>query len=261
MNKFFKLLTMLTAAVVCVVSVSVEAFAADKSIELIGKIYVDEDADSYSISSDKYLGTSSDNKTMGKVTVNGDYTVIAKKNDVDAYLVTDDKNITINYSFDKSYVTDDDYEWHITDDGSDIIDGIELENDIDSGAVILLTSLDHEHWYLNNEYTDIIDSMDSDNASKVFKTNNYALSNGCYYRIVAAYYLKKKNSGWGAFSDWDSKTVTEVYEFYAKYKCADEKPVSENDKNEYLGEVVNAGDDEGFSVRNSITIDDPHYGW
>lgn len=261
MKRIAKLLSILTAAVISITSVSMSVSAEDKSIELEGKQYVDKDANSHSISSDHYNGTTSEHKALGKVTVNGDFLFLAKKNDIDAYRVADDKDLTVKFIFDKSLVNEDDTQWHIADDGENEINGVKLEHDIDKGAVVLLTSLDHENWFLNTEYTDIIDSMDADTASIVFKTNNYALSNGCYYRIVAAYKLKKKNWGVWAISGWDNKKVTEVYEFYAEYQCADEKPDSKNEKKEFLGEVKNAGDDNGFSEDNAITIDDPHYGW
>ena len=53
----------------------------------------------HSISADYYTGITSDRKSLGEVTVNGDYTILAKQNDVDAYLVFDDKNLTIEYLY------------------------------------------------------------------------------------------------------------------------------------------------------------------
>lgn len=82
----------------------------------------------------------------------------------------------------------------IVDDGDEEVNGFDLDDDIDSGALVLLTSLDHDNWHLKDKYLDICDSIKDGSATKSFETNEVELSNGCYYKVIVAYKMEKKKS-------------------------------------------------------------------
>ena len=80
----------------------------------------------------------------------------------------------------------------IVDDGDEEVNGFDLDDDIDSGALVLLTSLYHDNWHLKDKYLDICDSIKDGSATKSFETNEVELSNGCYYKVIVAYKMEKK---------------------------------------------------------------------
>ena len=82
----------------------------------------------------------------------------------------------------------------IVDDGDEEVNGFDLDDDIDSGALVLLTSLDHDNWHLKDKYLDICDSIKDGSATKSFETNEVELSNGCYYKVIVAYKMEKKKA-------------------------------------------------------------------
>ena len=240
---------------------SITASATDFFASVSGKVY-EFDADSdYDTNINNYAGTTNELSILGTVSLNGIIDKTYSKDGITAFEIADNKNLTICFNYTKELLETNKMEWHIGDEGDDEICGFELEDDIDSGAVILLTSLNHQDWYLKSQYVDIVDTINADSATKTFQTNSVELSNGCYYKVIAAYRLESVTEEGIIWDDKEGMKVVEAFEFYAQYKSADDKYDYKNDNKHPLGETVYAGNDDGFSKKEERTESDPHYGW
>ena len=268
MKRIAKLLSILTTAVVCIVSVPFSTSAESTTQDKVGIVLEFADDHDYVYSRNFLIGNTSNQRTLGKLSISGDYKLGDLKDDFISYIVEEEQNLSFNYTFDKSYLTADKMNWHIIDDSAKEIDGIELENKVNSGSVILLTSLDHENWFLKDEYCDILKSSDEDSLSRSFSTNEVELSNGCFYRIIVSYklerYIDDTNFLFWDTSDTEEKRVSEVYEFYASYKDIDTTPTGEKyyfyagGKNTAYTVKTNSNN---YAGSETIEKKDPHYGW
>lgn len=265
MKKIRSIISMLLSAAVCLSVMPFTASSDDSVKDITGRVYEFDKKGSYEFEGKTAVGNTANQTTMGKLTIKGALSSGENKDGVNSYIVEDDAIFTINYSYDNSLLKADKMDWHIIDDGDDEVAGVKLDDDIDSGAILLLTSLDHNNWFLNKAYLDISDSSDAGTASQTFKANEIQLTNGCYYRIIVAYKLERQIDNTKVLfidtSDTEAKKVAEVYEFYAGYKSAEDKTVPSNEKRFTLGETVYAGNDDGFSKNMDIENGNPHYGW
>lgn len=261
---------MAAAVMIAALSMSVPFFlytaeAAEKNMEIIGKVYEFEEKNEYDITSSESVGTTKDHNTLGKFSISGDITKTSEEGDIPSYQVAEDKLITLAYTCDDSLMTANAEEWHLEEDSRKTVDGIQLDEKIGTGAVILQTSLDREKWTVNQVYTNLIQPSDGVILEKIFPTNEIQLANGCYYRILIVYKtaikLEPKKLLFIDTPNYDYKKYGEVYEFYASYKSAEKDTVSDNEKKYSLGTLVNTGKDNGYSGSNRIEGDDPHYGW
>jgi len=239
------------------------ASAETTSKDFVGKYYEFDKGSEYEVSSKDPIGNTTNRGHLGTLTVKGSFVLGDSQDNYLGYLVDDKSLLTFSYSYNNSLLNTGKYNWHIVEDGDEKIDGVELEDDIDTGAIILLTSLDREHWYLKKQYLDIVASTDSGNKTLSFDTNDVELATGCYYRIIVAYKMERQLDDTSVLfidtSDKEYKKIAEVYEFYAYYKSAENRTVPSN--NYEFKDRVSAGNDDGFSKSEKIDIKDPHYGW
>ena len=263
MNIINKILACCISAVLIIVSFPMQASAESTYKEFVGKYFEFSNKSGYDISNNDPIGNTGDRDHMGTLSISGSFSSGDMHDNFLGYTVSDKTVLTIKYSYSNDLLNSGKYDWHIIKDGDNEIDGIELENDINTGAVILLTSLDHEHWYLKKQYLDIAASTDAGSKSLPFQTNEVELATGCYYRIVVAYKMERQIDDTKVLlidtSDKEYKKVAEVYEFYASYKSAENKTIPSN--NWEYKERVYAGNDDGFSKSDTIEVKNPHYGW
>ncbi|SDB05031.1 hypothetical protein SAMN02910317_00177 [Ruminococcaceae bacterium FB2012] len=227
------------------------AFAEKTETPINGIIYeFDEDTD-YTVSQDYYKGNTNFVLPAGKMKLTGDMQTRGIENGVVSYEVLEGDSFTISYTFNEYYLRSNESNWHIIEDDGEEVYGTELDDDIDYGAVILLTSLDHEHWYLDKAVLNVTQNTVN---PEPFQSNEVQLSTGCYYRIIVAYMLGKEGS--------ENKRVAELYEFHAQYKSAERKNYDQERHYEFKENIlVNAGSIDGFAETNEITTDDIHFGW
>lgn len=239
-----------------------ESNTKSTSYDVSGKLYEFKDDSEYNFSS---KGSKPEKKPdfMGSLSIKGSMHESDEKDGLPSFTVDEDSTLSISYTYDNSLRKAGDKKWHMIKDGDDVVNGIELDDDIDYGAIILQTSLDHKNWYTNKSSVNIASSEDSESSVKKFSTNEVQLSNGCYYRVIVAYELERtveeNNVLW--IDKKEQKKVAEVFEFYAGYESAKDKTIPDEENRYKLGKLVYAGNDDGYSKTDEIDVDDPHYGW
>lgn len=162
--------------------------------------------------------------SMGELSLDGNVTAADKYNNYNAYEATGD--ITIRYSPSISeYKTSDEEKWHLKDSDAEKISGVDLDGDIDMGAVLIQSSSDGENWgeYKPASKRDVFGDNRSDLTSlAVIKESDYL--KGRYYRVSVAYEMEKKTGNQsvgdieiGLIGKYETKRFIEVYKFYVGY--------------------------------------------
>ena len=272
MNKALKYITCFFSAAVFLVTLlpaDLRSVKAESLSEVIrGKLYDFGEEEGYDITSTVSNIVANENNSIGSVTVEGDMKLLEDKDGVPAFEVADDTDLTILFDCEASRL-EKGGEWHLSSDSGKMIDGYDIDEKIGTGVLMLQTSLDNKRWAVNTVYTDLLGGDDTAITAKtVAKSNDIQLTNGCYYRVVAAYMTEFKTEGHFDITDLTATTFgssdynryAEVYSFYASYKQT-AKETAENEKCFNIGETVNAGSGDGYAKKGKIDGDDPHYGW
>lgn len=243
------------------------AEAKEQTVDIDGLVYEFGKKSEYEIDSSEPSDNADKEFRIGTLSINGDIQRSYDKNGIKAYEIADDGTFSLDFKYIDTLKKAGEDSWHLIEDGDDVVNGIELSDDIDYGALILQTSLDGEKWVTINTTVNITDN-------KTFEKdqiNNVQLSNGCYYRIIAAFEAEKrtKDYSWSfkefyKTDDYSTKKIAQVYEFYASYKDIDTTPTGE--KYYFYAGAKNASYTVGTKKNNyagsqTITKDDPHYGW
>lgn len=243
------------------------AEAKEQTVDIDGLVYEFGKKSEYEIDSSEPSDNADKEFRIGTLSINGDIQRSYDKNGIKAYEIADDGTFPLDFKYIDTLKKAGEDSWHLIEDGDDVVNGIELSDDIDYGALILQTSLDGEKWVTINTTVNITDN-------KTFgkdQINNVQLSNGCYYRIIAAFEAEKrtKDYSWSfkefyKTDDYSIKKIAQVYEFYASYKDIDTMPTGE--KYYFYAGAKNASYTVGTKKNNyagsqTITKDDPHYGW
>ena len=243
------------------------AEAKEQTVDIDGIVYEFGKKSEYEIDSSEPSDNADKEFRIGTLSINGDIQRNYAKNGIKAYEIADDGTFSLDFKYIDTLKKAGEDSWHLIEDGDDIVNGIELSDDIDYGALILQTSLDGEKWVTINATVNITDN-------KTFEKdqiNNVQLSNGCYYRIIAAFEAEKrtKDYSWSfkefyKTDDYSTQKIAQVYEFYASYKDIDTTPTGE--KYYFYAGAKNASYTVGTKKNNyagsqTITKDDPHYGW
>lgn len=243
------------------------AEAKEQTVDIDGIVYEFGKKSEYEIDSSEPSDNADKEFRIGTLSINGDIQRSYDKNGIKAYEIADYGTFSLDFKYIDTLKKAGEDSWHLIEDGDDVVNGIELSDDIDYGALILQTSLDGEKWVTINTTVNITDN-------KTFEKdqiNNVQLSNGCYYRIIAAFEAEKrtKDYSWSfkefyKTDDYSTKKIAQVYEFYASYKDIDTTPTGE--KYYFYAGAKNASYTVGTKKNNyagsqTITKDDPHYGW
>lgn len=248
-------------AIICIVLVScvqscMIASAKGHNVSILGNIY---DLDK---NSDYVIGESSPSQSaaIGILSMEGDVYAASEKDTFPAYEVRND-NVKFTYRLADGVLSRSEGEWHIIEDKAKKVNGVTLDDNVLSGALILQTSLDGINWTEDVTMSDIF--ANEGGIGEFYTTKDVQLQNGCYYRIVVAYKMERRLEDSKVLfvtnKNYEYKQVTEVYEFYAFCETDDTKPDSTPMKK--LGKKINTGKDNGYSGNEPIDKDDPHYGW
>ena len=238
------------------------AAAGEISVEITAKHYVFDKSSNYEISSSAPKTSTGDEP--GVFRIKGDMSAISAVNGFAAYDVKDG-NIRLSYDFQKAFLNRGETEWHLINDASKKVDGIQLDKNIQSGALILQTSLDGKNWVVDQTMTDVF-TADSTQTVDFYSTKEIQLVNGCYYRVTIVYKLERK-SGESQFlfvttDEKETQKYADVFEFYAINQSEASKATSPSTApRKEFHDLINTGKDNGFSGSVAINNKDPHFGW
>lgn len=232
------------------------AYAAGSTLTVSENIY-DLDKDSHYVFGEASPANSA---AIGELLINGDLRTSVSKNSFPAYKANSG-NITFTYKVASNVFNHTENDWHIVDDKSKKVNGLALDKNILSGALILQTSLDGIVWAEDVLMSDIFSSNSA--TDDFFTTKDIQLQNGCYYRVIIAYKMERRQADskvlFVTAKNYEYKQVAEVYEFYI-FGEADETSPDANPMKK-LGSKINTGKDNGYSDNEPIDKDDPHYDW
>ena len=240
--------------------------ASVKTESIPGNVYTFGEKNPYDIAGEGVTKAAvSSSNVLGKISVSGEMKKTSPQNGFDAFIV-DSGNVSISYGFDKKKLEAADTDWHIVSDSGKEINKVPLKSKIESGAIIVETSLDGKTWTGPDVEKTNVFTKDSNFSAPVYTTKDIQLVNGCYYRITVVHREERKTGdkqvlGVDLGDKKEVKKIAEIYQFYAAY-VPEKNPVSPSDTPmKKLGEVVNAGHDTGFSGNDALDKKDPHYGW
>lgn len=240
----------------CCMLGSTVAYASKTNLSVSANVY-DLDKDSHYVIGEASPPTSS---AIGTLSIQGVVKVSDEMNSFPAYEVRDG-NATFAYRISSSILNRAEDEWHLTNDKTKKINGLTLDSNILSGALILQTSLDGVTWTADILMSDIF-AEDAD-TDEFYTTKDVQLQNGCYYRVIVAYKMERRTEDskilFVTTKNYEYKQVAEVYEFYAFCETDETSPDATPLKK--LGSKINTGKDNGYSGNEPIDKDDPHYGW
>ncbi len=232
------------------------AYASKTSLSVPANVY-DLDKDSNYVIGEASPSTSS---AIGTLSIKGVVKVSDEMNSFPAYEVRDG-NAAFAYRISSSILNHAEDEWHLIDDKTKKVNGLTLDSNILSGALILQTSLDGVTWTEDILMSDIF--ADDTDIDEFYTTKDVQLQNGCYYRVIVAYKMERRTEDskilFVTTKNYEYKQVAEVYEFYAFCETDETSPDATPLKK--LGSKINTGKDNGYSGNEPIDKDDPHYGW
>lgn len=249
----------ITLTVISIISCmlgSTVAYASNTSLPVSANVY-DLDKDSHYVIGEASPSASS---TIGVLSVDGAVKASGEVNLFPAYEVSN-CNAAFTYKISSGALNRTEEEWHLIEDKTKKVNGLTLDSDILSGALILQTSLDGVNWTDDILMSDIF-AEDAD-MDGFYTTKDVQLQNGCYYRVVIAYKMERRLEDskvlFVTTKNYEYKQVAEVYEFYAFCETDDTSPDAKPRKE--LGSKINTGKDNGFSGNEPIDKDDPHFNW
>jgi len=236
--------------------VSTAAYASSKSLPVSAAVY-DLDKDSHYVIGEASPSASA---AIGTFYIEGDVRISNEVNHFPAYEVNSG-SAAFTYIIAQEVFSRAEEEWHLVEDKSKKVNGLNLDSDMLSGALILQTSLDGVTWTEDILMLDIF-AEDAD-TNGFYTTKDIQLQNGCYYKVIVAYKMELRLEDSVILSvttkNYTYKQVAEVYEFYAFCETDELSPDAEPRK--MLGSKINTGKDNGYSGSEPIDKDDPHFGW
>ena len=248
-------------SIVCVGTIILPAkvSAKDKTESLTGMLYEFGEKSKYEISDST---PSASGSSLGTLNVSGDFKTKGSGGSTE-YDVSKG-NLTITYDFDSSILSNSTEEWHICEDDIKVVDGINIEDKVKNGVIIVQTSLDKNKWVTDTVRTNAFTSQ-YNNSDAIYTTKDIQLVNGCYYRIIIAHEQEKiTGSSQVLFVKTDKKEYkkfAEVYEFYAVNSAERELSDASATPRKELGEKIGVKKDTGYSKQETIDNKNPHYGW
>lgn len=233
------------------------AYAANTSLTVSANVY-DLDKDSHYVIGE---ASPSGSAAIGTLSISGDVRASSEVNSFPAYDVRNG-NASFTYKISSGALNRAEEEWHIVDDKTKKVNGLTLDKDILSGALILQTSLDGVTWTEDVLISNIFG--EKANTDVFYTTKDVQLQNGCYYRVIIAYKMERRLEDskilFVTTKNYEYKQVAEVYEFYA-FCETDETSPDATPRKKFEVKKINTGKDNGYSGNEPIDKDDPHYGW
>lgn len=249
----------------CVLAIPNMVYAKDATLNISGNVYEFSDKENYTFSSSASSVKTSEQNTMGTLTVSGSAKDAGEKDGFEMYEVSSG-NLTFSYSFDASILDASETDWHLIEDKSKKVDTFSLSKDIKQGAVIVQSSKNGTDWITDYQLCDAFKTADTIGNS-IYTTKDVQLENECYYRVIVIYELQRKTGEQKiAFITKDvteEKRVAEVYSFYAvnKENAGNTMSAADEPRKEIASKPIKTEKDKGFSGEKVIDKDDPHFGW
>lgn len=262
-NAIYKIMFLTLAVIAWTVLIDgtclTSAYAQEADSEISGEIYEFDKDKSYAFSSEMPTEAAA----YGSLSVSGDISEKGIRDDIPA-LKVEYGNLNITYSYTDRLLNASDDEWHLVKDNGKKVDSIDLKQKIQKGALILQTSKDGEIWVDSYIDTNIFEKEPS-NSKSFAVTTDVQLSNGCYYRVIVAYEVKRSVDAskllFVPIKNSETKRYAEVYRFYASRGTESTAEQNENAKTYNLGSKVRTKKFDGYYGSKEIKNDDPHYGW
>ena len=266
MNALKRILSAAGAAALMLTQLVFAASANEDEPELYlqGTVYeYDADRD-YKMSSNFYIGRTSELETLGQLSVTGNMTA-SGSGSIPVLELDSSDTFTVSYTFCNALFNDDKFNWHIKDDSCSEVDGVKLGGRIGTGAIVIETSYDRENWTVAEKYLDILKIPEGSFDSRSYSVDKMQLTEGCYFRVIVAYKLEIQVDDTRFWfidtSDKDVKRVAEVYEFYAGESSSEDYGIVANGNKHYVGSLAAAGDHSGYSGSQPVAQGDIHDGW
>lgn len=242
------------------------AFADTGNTVVSGQYYQFNEDSNYEVSQNTDSTSTNEHTTCGNLTITADINNHFKQNDVPAYQIKSG-DLYISYKFNNALLTTDPDEWHLVEDKSKEIDMNKLSNAIAKGAILVQTSRNGSNNWVTVASQDDFFSDNSNSGSILYNTKHgtesIELINGCYYRVIVAYKISKRNESSNFLfintDKYDTLKIAEVYTFYA---CAPstKQQITESENKRTLGKAVRVEQFKGYYGEKPMEIDDPHYG-
>ena len=249
------IVVMATMILGCLVNGTI-AHASGTSLPVVPNVYDLEKDSHYAIGE----ASPSPSAAVGTLTIDGAVRESGEHELFPAYEVTDG-NATFTYTLNPGVKDRSEYEWHFIEDKTKKVNGLELESNILSGAIILQTSLDGVTWTTDVKMSNVF--AEGASTKNFYETKDVQLQNGCYYRVIVAYKMERRVEDstilFVTTKNYEQKQVAEVFEFYVFCETDETSPDATPMKK--LGTKINTGLDNGYSGNEAIDKDDPHYGW
>lgn len=257
------ILTLLS--LVCMASVLAnEAYAKDTTASVAGMLYEFGKNDHYEWGEAAGSATSQSN-TIGALTIRGDVRANGTEGGVPAYVVNSD-DLSIFYTLNSAVLARPETEWRLTDNKTKKVNGLTLENNILSGAIIIQSSRDREYWSTEEPLLNAFTGSNEQLAEALCTSKAIQLQNGCYYRVTVAYKMQRKLEDKKILfinaDNYEEKELAEVYEFYAVSSESLKSKLTPNDApRKELGGMIKTEKDKGYSGEVAVDKNDPHFGW
>lgn len=127
--------------------------AVDKNTFIDAKIYEFNEKSEYEISSSE---SASNAASLGKFIINGNVRSSGVKENFPAFEISDGV-LSFAYTYDDSLLNASGTDEHLTSDNKKAVNGIDLGEKVQNGAVILQTSLDGQKWTVNYKQTNVFE--------------------------------------------------------------------------------------------------------
>lgn len=153
----------------CCICLSPRAYAKESSATIKSDIYEFASNAHYEFSS----ATTSGGNAFGSFTISGDLKNAGSQNGVPAYSVNSEK-VDFHYGYSPSQLDVPETEWHLIEDKAKKIDGISLDKNILSGAIMIQSSKNGVDWITDMTVTDVF-TPDTDLSNALYSTTGIQL--------------------------------------------------------------------------------------
>lgn len=239
----------------------ITVFAADKTENIEGKVYVSNSKDSLyetnNVSDSKAMSTLS---LTGQIKSNESTEDSVPIYDYTGSLISDNgTQVSLNINYDA--VLSSKSNWEIYEDSRKSVAGIDVSEKIKKGVIIVQSSFDGKAWNTDEIMTNVL-SDTSIEKKPIYQINENQLTNGCYFKVVFAYAERKEAGKKLMVTQYQYRKTVNEYEFYIRsLEAIDEEEKQSGAHSDINAEVVNAGNNDGYSKNDKLTSKDIHYGW
>lgn len=266
-KSIFKGLTVLSVMVIVLCCIKDTNVKADRSRTLAGDEYEFTGDEKYTFDQKSSRGKTNSyvSNSFGTFSISGDFENTGEISPGIKAIDVKSGNIKLKYEFDLSKLIPDTNGWNLYEDSAEEVNGIDMDEDVDYGAIIIQTSFDGVKWSTDKFLTNVF-VVNSVLANDIYETSNIQLINGCYYRVIVAYEERKIAEPtevlFVSIDNYVYRRYAEVYTFYAVNLEENKNATSPNDiPRKEIGVKIKTGKDTGYSGNEAIDAKDPHLGW